>query len=457
MRRRTFLGTTLAQMPAAVLLTALLDSCKKEKGNEIPLNGKKVIIVGAGVAGLAAATRLRDKGFEVIVLEAKDKAGGRIRTSTFGNIQFEEGAQWIYGDNGNPLIDLAKEAGMATQQDDDRNVTLFNSTGTAIPAATFTAARNEFDAMVTALYTSGTNAQSFEAALNAKYPGKTSDSVWNFMLSAYIETLNGTEISRIGSLFYDKPEDYNGFELAVTNGFQRIIQHLSSQINIRFNTRVTAVSYNDLGVKATAGTETFEADYIIVAVPLAVLQRNAITFEQPFTTQRIQAIQGLRVGVLNKYILQWSRPFWNNTQHYLGYAPGTRGSFQYFYNLNKTFGNSNALITFATGNYALDTENMTDAQVLEEILKQLRAMYGAAAVPVPTRFARTRWGNEQDIWGSVTYLPTGTGSTAINNAARNIANRIFFAGEHTDNRRWGTVHGAYSSGLREANRINALL
>ena len=93
-----------------LLMPSLLASCKKEE-----ISGdKSVIVVGAGISGLAAARKLKDAGFTVTVLEAQDRVGGRLRSNRTLGVAFDEGASWIHGIDGNPITDLAQKAGMTS-------------------------------------------------------------------------------------------------------------------------------------------------------------------------------------------------------------------------------------------------------------------------------------------------------------------------------------------------------
>ena len=80
-------------------------------GEGIPDETRRVIVVGAGLAGLGAARALRDRGIEVVVLEARDRIGGRVHTTAGG---VDLGAHWIHGSEGNPLTNLARQLGVPT-------------------------------------------------------------------------------------------------------------------------------------------------------------------------------------------------------------------------------------------------------------------------------------------------------------------------------------------------------
>ena len=112
MKRKQFIKEGMTSASLMLLLPSLLQSCAPEE--TLKGNGKSVLIVGAGIAGLAAAIKLKQQGFTVTILEAQDKAGGRIRTTRNGGVLFDEGASWIHGPQGNPITALATQAGAQT-------------------------------------------------------------------------------------------------------------------------------------------------------------------------------------------------------------------------------------------------------------------------------------------------------------------------------------------------------
>ncbi len=105
MKRRKFLKDTLTGLPLLFLTPTLLASCGNDV-NSINPNGKTVVVIGGGISGLAAAKKMKEKGFSVIVLEAQEKIGGRMRTDRSLGVAFDEGASWIHGPSGNPITSL---------------------------------------------------------------------------------------------------------------------------------------------------------------------------------------------------------------------------------------------------------------------------------------------------------------------------------------------------------------
>lgn len=122
MQRRKFIKDAATGLPRTS--TNSIDISKllpKKKDDEVTASDKAVIVIGAGISGLAAAKKLKEKGFNVIVLESQDKVGGRLNTNCSLGIAFDEGASWIHGITGNPISDLAQQSGMSTAFTDNNS------------------------------------------------------------------------------------------------------------------------------------------------------------------------------------------------------------------------------------------------------------------------------------------------------------------------------------------------
>jgi monoamine oxidase len=113
-------------------------------------------------------------------------------------------------------------------------------------------------------------------------------------------------------------------------------------------------------------------------------------------------------------------------------------------------------MTFAYAEYGRLTEKMTDQEVTSQIMTHLRDMYGSA-VPDPTQMLRTKWSGNPNACGSYSYTAVETKMSYFEDMAEEVDDKLFFAGEHTELDYFSTVHGAYLSGIREADKIIALL
>lgn len=451
--RRKFIEKTLTGLPVLLLTPSLLaSSCTKRDDNEP--NGKTVIVIGAGISGLAAAKKLNEKGFNVIVLEAQDKVGGRLRTNRSLGIAFDEGASWIHGINGNPITTLAQEAGMTTFETiDDQSGACYDIGGILRNATTYENAETELYSILSSLKNSGNAAQSFETVFNNLYPAKVNDRLWQFLLSTYV-TFDTGDLNNLSSLLYDEGEEFDGAEKIATNGYDTIPKYLATGLNIQMNQRVTKIDYTNAKVKVTHNGAETEADYVLVTVPLGVLKNNTIQFLPALPTIKQTAIQKLGMNCVNKFLLTWNNTFWDNTQ-YIVYTPAIKDKFNYFVNVNKFNPTANALMTFAYADYARQTETMSDAQVIGEIMVHLKDIYGNS-IPSPTNLLRTKWQANENSFGAYSYTAVGTEMRHFDDLAEEINDKIFFAGEHTEADYFSTAHGAYLSGIREADKIIAL-
>ena len=109
-------------------------------------------------------------------------------------------------------------------------------------------------------------------------------------------------------------------------------------------------------------------------------------------------------------------------------------------------------MTFAFGKYATQTETMSDAQITTEIMSHLKSIYGNN-ISQPIQFLRTKWGSNINSFGSYSFATNGSGALNFDTLSNAVSNKLFFAGEHTIREYRGTVHGAYLSGIREADKI----
>lgn len=386
MQRRKFIKDTLTGLPGIVLTESLLASACKKEGSGKP-NGKKVIVVGAGISGLAAAKKLNQNGFNVVVLESQNKVGGRLRTDRTLGVAFDEGASWIHGIRGNPITDLAQQAGMSTAATDDDSILSYDIGGVLRSDAVFSKAEEELYTILETMMKSGNATQSFETVFRNLYPSKANDRLWKFLLSTYV-TFDTGDLNNLSSLLYNEGEEFGGDESISTNGYDSIPHYLAKSLTIQLNQRVTKIDYTGTNVKVEHNGTISEADHVLVTVPLGVLKNNVIQFIPTLPTAKQNAIQKVGMNCVNKFLLTWKTAFWDDVQ-YISYTPEIRDKFNYFLNVSKFQSTTNALMTFAYADYARQTETMTDAQIIDEIMRHLKDIYGTG-IPAPTAMLRNK-------------------------------------------------------------------
>jgi len=453
MQRRKFIKDSINGLPIILLApTILASSCNDNESTDA--KGKSVIIVGAGISGLSAAKKLKEKGFNVTVIEAQEKVGGRLRTNRNLGIAFDEGASWIHGIDGNPITSLAQQAGMNTFETiDDQADASYDIGGVLRNSSVYQNAEDELYSILDTMKNSGNASQSFETVFNKLYPTKASDRLWRFLLSTYV-TFDTGDLDKLSSLLYNEGEEFGGVEKIVTNGYDTIAKYLSNGLTILLNQRVSKIDYSASKVIVTHNGTKSEADYVIVTVPLGVLKSGNLEFIPNLPTNKIEAIQKVGMNCVNKFLLTWNTAFWDDNQ-YISYTPEVKDKFNYFVNVKKFHPSVNALMTFAYADFARQTETMTDAQIIDEIMVHLKDMYGNN-IPNPTNLLRSKWQTNENSFGAYSYTAVGSEMKHFDDLAEEVGNKLFFAGEHTSIDYFSTVHGAYLSGIREADKIIAL-
>ncbi len=449
MKRRKFINDSLKKVPLFFMTPTLLASCGKG-GDDMSPNGKSVIIIGAGISGLAAARKLKQNGFNVTVLEAQERVGGRLRTDRTLGVAFDEGASWIHGTKGNPLTTLAVQSGMTTAFTDDDSLIAYDIGGVEISDSVYSQTEQVYYNILKTLKNSGSLNQSFETVFNNLYPAYSTDRLWKFLLSTFM-TFDGGDLDKTSSLYYDEGEEFGGEERISTNGFDTIPNFLADGLNVQLNQRVSRIDYSSPRAKVTHNGIVSEADFVIATVPLGVLKAESIQFFPTLPSTKLNAIKKVGMNCVNKFLLTWDIAFWDAEQ-YIGYTPEVKDKFNYFVNVKKFHPTVNALMTFAYADYARLTESMSDSHVIGEIMTHLRDIYGTN-IPDPNNMLRTKWQSNENAFGSYSYTALETEMRHFDDLAKDVDKRLFFAGEHTHIDYFSNAHGAYLSGIREADKI----
>lgn len=416
-----------------------------------PADGRDadVIVVGAGIAGLAAARTLHDAGRSVIVLEATASVGGRTRTDRTLDVPFDLGASWIHGTDGNPVTALAAAAGAPTVELDFDDVSVFAEGGARRTTDDFAQAEAAYAAAYEAVLDEGTDGRSFAAVLADVAPDWYADPLRGFFTSAYL-TFDTGEIDRLSSTLFDEGEEYGGPEVVMADGYDRLAAHLATDLDVRPGQVVGAVEAGGDGVVVVAGERRLTAAAVVVAVPLGVLKAEAIAFTPPLPASHRDAIAGIGFSAVEKFLLVWDETFWDDTD-FLVYAAARRDVGNWFLNVDSLRPGAHALMTFAYADEARASAGWSDEEVVDLALVHLRAMYGPD-VPPPRALRRSGWTTDPFTRGAYSFPAVGTRMAHFDDVAEPIG-PVHFAGEHTDRDHFGTVHGAYLSGRRAATEI----
>lgn len=425
----------------------------------------RVIVVGAGIAGIAAASRLQASGWEVVVLEARDRIGGRIHTDRSWNLPIDLGASWVHGMEGNPLIDLVQQFNLPTQITDYDNHWLYQTNGK--PLSDQAQAKlddrldeilDEVDELRELMDDADEDDCSLQAALDIVLDrwslSATQRRELDYAIAAEIEHDYAADSTELSCYYWDEGEAFDGDDCLLPHGYDQLVSKLATGLEVRLQHVVQQVKYGD-GVTVTCDRASFTADVAVITLPLGVLKANTVQFSPALPDRKQKAIRRLGMGLLNKLVLQFPQVFWETEAELLGYIPATKGEWVEFYNLHPVT-NQPILVGFNAGSYARTVEAMSDAQTVAAAMHTLRAIYGSA-IPDPIAALVTRWAADPFAQGAYSYIPTHATDKDYEALAKPVGDRLFFAGEATSRQYAATVHGALLSGWREADRINNLL
>ena len=424
-------------------------------GDSPAATDERIVIVGAGAAALAAADELQVRGFsDVVLLEARDRVGGRIWTSSIGDgIPVELGATWIHGVRGNPISDIVESNRIATAETDYDNAVLYDHDGR--PAKPVDPALwGKY--MALAYEMPGVSlADVFERF--AAIHGLSDDDrrLWLYSLASMFSHEFGADVSDLSIMSYDGPSTMRGVDVVFPQGYSQIVDVLAAGRDIRLDHPVAQVDHSGPSVVVTTDAgHTFEADRVVVTVPLGVLKAGAISFTPALPAAMQDAISALDMGILNRTVLLFDEPFWDPDTEWIGYAGERPGQWSETLNLYPYLGRP-VLAMFNPGSFGGEIEQYSDHDLTSRAVEALKAMFGD--VPGPVDAVSTRWGADPWTRGSYSYLPVGVEFDTYRDMARPVGDRLFFAGEATHSRFPSTVHGALLSGRRAARQIYGLL
>lgn len=420
--------------------------------------GANILVVGAGVAGLAAARELKFKGFKVTVLEGRNRIGGRIFTDKSIGLPVDLGASWIHGINNNPIGKLARDSQIRILPTDYDNIQIYRNNGKLLGEkeietgdSLYQRVMKQAKAMSENLDRDISVAEAVKRIANQEKLTLQQQGILQWQLNSNIIIENGTDLDRLSIWEWDEDEAFGGKDYLFPGGYDQIIQVLAKGIDIKLQQKVMAINYNDSGVLVKTDKGTFQADAIVITLPVGVLKSENITFSPPLPSRKRAAINSLDMGVLNKVVLKFPKLFWSKDYDWIGYISSMEKDFSDFLNLRR-YSSLPVLIAFAGGSFARSLEGISEKEVVERVMKVLRRIYGNG-IPNPDAVLRTKWASDPFTLGSYSTMPVGSKGSDRTILAEPVGKRLFFAGEATSQDYPATVHGAFLSGVREAERI----
>jgi polyamine oxidase len=416
----------------------------------------RVIIIGAGMAGLAAARALVASHYDVKILEARNRIGGRTWTEDFSGVPFDVGAFILHGTQNNPIVELADQANVKFSSLENPSFLMNSKQQYSVEQLDF------YEELFHSLLSEASDyalqapadislAQAIEFLKHNEKFASIPAELFNWQAS-FLPLWSGADADKLSARNWNRDEmPLEGGNHLVLNGYKPIVQLLAQDLDIKFNININKIHYDAEGVTVYSDDASYHADKVIITLPLGVLKQGKIIFNPPLPISKTDAIQQLAMGVLDKIIMKFAQPFWQSDIPSLTYLESSDTPWSRFIN-GVYFFKQPVLISAAGGHYASEFEKLDIGEVQQIVMDNLRKCFGND-IPEPIAVRMTRWHQDVYSYGSYSFIPVGASGETYDVMAQSVDDKLFFAGEATHRQYPGMVHGAYISGVREANKI----
>lgn len=464
-RRTLVLSTAAGLVPTVGGRQALAQSATPAPTGSSDLNDLDVIIVGAGLAGMGAGQQLAARGVRAVLLEARDRVGGRCFCDNTFPAPFDFGGQFfqqvvpnVFGGTNNPLFDLYRSQGGP----DIPCVLIptFYEDGSRLPDAMQDEFLTTSTAYAAAMAVSGIAAQLGEPDVSvADATSALAGMPWYTMTNAFI------------GLAFDAPADrlschdaWNDFQFAINpdgspsdkvnpTGMGNFAAQFAEGLDIRLSTHVTEIDLTQADrVIVQTDQGPLAARAVIVTAPVSLLAAGDITFTPSLPTAYEQAFSDLPFGVVDKLGIAFNADIFGETP-------------------------ANTIVTrhqdvgedqFAMGLAKIADQPMMNFFVADDLARQLEAggmpafeayarefltaAYGSDAAAAMERTVIHPWGSDPLTRGSYSAAKVGKVSARAT-LAEPLDDRLFFAGEAISTNAHSSLHGAFLTGQQAASRI----
>lgn len=438
-RRRRFLAVAAAATAAAALPRRL----------RAAEPGLDAVVVGAGAAGLTAARQLTAAGYRVLVLEARNRIGGRALTdhSSVG-VPWDRGCSWLHSAAVNAWVGYARANDFELLPDNFLR-RIYDGSKRLDEIAT-TGLRALRERMSTELEVAGRHGLDIPA--EQAFSLVTRQDPWYPVAAAGLTAWEGVEPSSFSALDSFQYDDRGG-NLLIPKGYGNLLAHYGRRVDVRLRTPVTRIRWSRQGVSLDSPAGTLTVPVAVVAVPVSVVAQGALVFSPYLPADVLQAHHDLPLGLMNKVALRFSKDVLGNgpIEFLRQRRAGWRGM-----NYLLRMWDANVAVGMAAGSLAHELEAAGEQAMVDFALDELAGMLGSEVRKRFDRGAATAWAGDPYSLGAYSYcLPGRYGARRI--LTQPVGERLVFAGEHTEQSAYGTLHGAQQSGLRAARQAAALL
>ncbi len=403
-----------------------------------------VAIIGAGAAGLGAAHALKKSTLSFVVLEARDRVGGRAHTiKAAPDVTFDLGCGWLHSADENSFVPIAEH--LKFEIDRTRPPWREQVVNKAFPPQD----RAEFIAALDDFYD-----RAEEAAAQAEQSGRDvaaslyleAGNRWNPMIDAISTYINGCELDKVSILDMDAYEDTE-INWRVRRGYGALVAAYGASVPLALHCAVTLIDHSGRRVRIETSQGTLTADKVIVTVPTNLIADEAIRFH-PALPAKVDAARGLPLGLADKVMLALDD---GDALPKDGSLRGaTMRTAMGTYHL-RPFGQP-CIEGFFGGRFAQSLEDAGPGALAAESINEIAGFLGNDYRRKLKPLAESRWSHDPFARGSYSHaLPGHAGDRAV--LAAPVDGRLFFAGEATSPGFFSTAHGARDSGERAAGEV----
>lgn len=445
---------------AMLAMAAALPFSRSGMAQEMPTE-TDVAVIGAGLAGLAAARLLRERGLRVVVLEARQRLGGRAFTdsSRFG-FPVDLGALHLRSQELNPLVPLLRARSVPTELEDG-DFWLFDAGRDAAPGD-YDSLGADLDRLDDALADAKAARQDRPLAALVSLDSRWADAAKGLAGPLHV----GLDFPQLSAL--DTPRlSGTGRDLWLPNGLGAWVASLGEGLAVFTGQPVHRIEWSESGAKILHAGGVLEARVCLVAVAPGVLTANGIGFSPAPPPARREALNRLQIGVIERVLLRFQPGSFDavaNTQAYgpaslpggaNGGPPGPPVARQaMLFRLNC----QNRPIVQASfgGSYARDLAKEGEAAMIAAARARLKLLLGGAADEGFVDGMATRWSSDPYSLGSHSVIRPGAGG--VRRALAAPMGRVLFAGEYLAPPEWlGQLPGAWLSGREAAQAAIRIL
>ena len=427
---------------------------------------ERVVVVGAGIAGLTVANALANAGVECVVVEARGRTGGRLHTVDLAGAPVDMGGAWIHHPVGNPMSAFAEQVGVSRRSgnplsgligfDCSEGRRLSTQEVSASVAMQFEAFPEALDRLRVALGPEASVADGIErfvgeAGLAPPAARRARQALHGLVEAEYADRAEGQSLRWIWNEI-----EYGGdfFGELPAGGYGSLVKAMATGVHLRLGAEVAevVVSGQDVLVRCSNGTVE-DGSHVVVTVPLGVLKRGAPQFSPALPPDRLAAITRLGFGRYEKVALRFEQPFWRaaGLSHAMLF-PRDPGEATIWLFDESAFDGSPSLVCHVFHSAAGRVLDATPDETAVWVLGMLAEVAGAAC-PAPAAVAVSSWAADPYSGGAYTHIPIGASPADADLLGEPIHGRLLFAGEHTQSARLTYADGAMTSGIREAKRL----